>query len=96
VSNLLVLIHGLHVDSKDWMNLVWGNPKEGMCGRAARGILDAVSLQADVIFWGTGRKFRYRFGAKITQVRHRTIVSGHTNSKDVRRSRRSSRYLQSA
>ena len=55
---LAVLVHGLHVDSKDWDHLVWGRPLEGLLGRAAQGIVEAVRQNADLIVWGTGASER--------------------------------------
>lgn len=49
-----VLIHGLHVESPLWEELVWGNPEAGLLGRAARGVVEAWQQGADLVFWGTG------------------------------------------
>ena len=37
-----VLIHGLHVDSFNWEHLIWGDPLNGLLGRASFGILEAL------------------------------------------------------
>ncbi len=49
-----VLIHGCHLQAKEWENIVWGNPKGGTLGRAPRGIQLAICEKAELIFWGTG------------------------------------------
>ena len=49
-----VLIHGLHVDSFNWEHLIWGDPLNGLLGRASFGILEALRRNADLIIWGTG------------------------------------------
>lgn len=49
-----VLIHGLHLQSAEWRELVWGEPQIGRFGRASRGIVEAARIDAHRIFWGTG------------------------------------------
>lgn len=48
-----VLIHGCHLEAKNWQNIVWGNPR-GARGRIPKGIAQALLHDAALIFWGTG------------------------------------------
>lgn len=68
-----VLIHGLHVDSKDWEHLVWGDPRAGQLGRAARGIVEAANSYARLIFWGTGAS--QKDGLKESEYTKRLALS---------------------
>lgn len=49
-----ILIHGCHLYAQGWENIVWGNPRGGIYGRAAKGLLLAERLRPVRIFWGTG------------------------------------------
>ena len=49
-----VLVHGHHLGTSNWEEVVWGNPKEGIYGRIATGIREAIRFNADVIFFPTG------------------------------------------
>ena len=48
-----VLIHGCHLQAKEWENIIWGNPRKGVLGRVPRGIQLAWQESAKLIFWGT-------------------------------------------
>ena len=49
-----VLIHGCHLAAIDWERMVWGDPKNGVLGRAPKGIRLALKEKAKLIIWGTG------------------------------------------
>lgn len=49
-----VLIHGCHIGAEGWESVVWGDPKNGILGRAAKGILEAVKLNAKMVVFSTG------------------------------------------
>lgn len=53
-QKIAILIHGYHLESEEWENIVWGDPQNGKLGRAPRGIQLAVREKADLIFWGGG------------------------------------------
>lgn len=52
--NTAILIHGRHPDTDGWAEIIWGDPKNGIFGNAARGIELARRENAELIFWGTG------------------------------------------
>ncbi|MBU4480294.1 hypothetical protein KKG48_02535 [Patescibacteria group bacterium] len=54
LKSTAVLIHGLHLGAKDWDNIFWGNPKNGIFGRGSKGVDVAFRCNASLIFWGTG------------------------------------------
>ena len=49
-----ILIHGRHVDTECFDDIIWGNPPKGVFGNAAKGVELALKEQAGLIFWGTG------------------------------------------
>ena len=49
-----ILIHGRHVDTDAFEQIVWGDPQHGIYGNAAKGVALAQSEHAELIFWGTG------------------------------------------
>jgi hypothetical protein len=53
-SPTAVLIHGLHLQTDDWENVVWGDPLKGAWGSIPRGVEAAWNIQAKRIVWGTG------------------------------------------
>ena len=54
MAKTAVLIHGCHLEAVGWENIVWGNPREGILGRAPRGLLEAYRRDAALVIWGTG------------------------------------------
>lgn len=63
-----VLVHGCHLDAYDWRGIVWGYPKDGLMGRAPKGVLIAHQEQAELIVFGTGASSRVveRDGRELT------------------------------
>ena len=53
-SKVAILIHGCHLQADGWETIVWGNPRKGIYGRAAKGLVQADLHNADLIIWGTG------------------------------------------
>jgi len=49
-----VLIHGCHLQAKDWGNIVWGDPLKGILGRIPKGLRVALQEDAELVYWGTG------------------------------------------
>ena len=49
-----ILIHGRHVDTECFDDIIWGNPPKGVFGNAAKGVELALKEHAELIFWGTG------------------------------------------
>lgn len=49
-----ILIHGCHLQAKEWEHIIWGRPQEGILGRVPRGIQLAIFDHIPLIFWGTG------------------------------------------
>lgn len=49
-----VLIHGCHLQAEGWESIVWGDPKNGVLGRAPKGVRLALRERFDLIYWGTG------------------------------------------
>ena len=47
-----VLIHGPHLETEGWKDLVWGTPPDSV-GRLPRGVAVAIEQQADVIMLGS-------------------------------------------
>lgn len=50
----LVLVHGFHLHAEAWEDVVWGDPRGGVFGRASRGILEALACDATAVMFGTG------------------------------------------
>lgn len=53
-----VLIHGCHLGADEWENIVWGDPENGIWGRASRGLQIALQEDAGLVIWGTGASQR--------------------------------------
>ena len=49
-----VLIHGCHLQAKDWENIIWGCPEVNVLGRIPKGLLLAAQEDAELVYWGTG------------------------------------------
>lgn len=49
-----ILIHGRHVDTDGFEEIIWGDPRNGVFGNASRGVELAIKENAELIFWGTG------------------------------------------
>lgn len=49
-----VLVHGYHLGTSNWDDVVWGNPAQDVYGRVPTGLREALRLNADVIFFPTG------------------------------------------
>ncbi|MBE9593394.1 MAG: YdcF family protein [Proteobacteria bacterium] len=47
-----VLIHGYHLQAKNWENIVWGEPP--LMGRLPKGTAVALETEAEVVVFGTG------------------------------------------
>ncbi|MDP4020564.1 MAG: hypothetical protein Q8P58_00775 [Candidatus Adlerbacteria bacterium] len=56
--NIMVLIHGRHLETGAWEKMVWGDPKNGIFGQAASGVRLALKVNASVIYWGSGASER--------------------------------------
>ena len=53
-----VLIHGCHLGAKHWANIAWGDPQNGILGRAPKGIQLALEGDCKFLIWGTGASER--------------------------------------
>lgn len=78
-----VLIHGCHLQAKNWENIVWGEPKYNVFGRAARGIKIAIEERAELIYWGTGasekdglKESQYTFNYAISHAQQLAEFQG--------------------
>ena len=49
-----ILIHGHHLGTNNWDEVVWGNPLQGVYGRIPTGLREALRFEADIIFFPTG------------------------------------------
>ena len=49
-----VLIHGYHLYSNNWKDVVWGMPGEDLMGRVPRGILVALEEKAELVIFPSG------------------------------------------
>lgn len=54
MSNKAILIHGRHVETDGWEQVVLGSLARKQTGTLARGILEAYRQKADLIYFGTG------------------------------------------
>lgn len=54
----IVLIHGFHLDADDWLQIVWGDPTNGIYGRIPRGIQVARGYGDVVLRLGSGGSMR--------------------------------------
>ena len=48
-----VLVHGRHLQAKNWEQIIWGNPPD-LLGQVPKGVLSALQENAKVIIFGTG------------------------------------------
>lgn len=48
-----VLVHGFHLQAKNWKHIVWGEPPD-LLGRIPRGVLVALEEKAEVMVFSTG------------------------------------------
>lgn len=78
-----VLIHGCHLYAESWENIIWGKPKNGVFGRASKGLNIAYQEQADLIYWGTGASEKgclkeswYTFQYAVTHACELEILEG--------------------
>lgn len=53
-SGKAVLIHGRHVETDGWEQVVLGDLANGLLGTMTRGVLEAYRQNADLIYFGTG------------------------------------------
>lgn len=53
-----VIIHGHHLQAAEWERVVWGDPAQGVYGRAAAGLREALRFDAPLIVFGTGASFK--------------------------------------
>ncbi len=67
-----VLIHGCHLEANGWEEIAMGNPTTGSLGRIQQGVMRAWSVQARLLYWGTGasqkegkRESRYTFDTAL-------------------------------
>jgi hypothetical protein len=73
----VVLVHGLALDRDDWHDVMWGDPRQGRCGRVVRGIQYAYTRGADqVVFGGAGSRRAGRSDAEVALDLART-GAGH-------------------
>lgn len=49
-----ILIHGCHLQAKDWENIIWGYPEKGIFGRVPKGLQVAQQEDARLVYFGTG------------------------------------------
>ncbi len=49
-----ILIHGCHLQAKNWENIIWGAPSVGVMGRVSKGLAIAIRERPSLICWGTG------------------------------------------
>ncbi|NBV76647.1 hypothetical protein EBR66_00555 [bacterium] len=73
-----VLIHGHHLGTSNWEEVVWGDPKSGVYGRAPAGVREAIRFNADILFFPTGGSEKQglkegQWAFNITQERFRDI-----------------------
>ena len=61
-----ILIHGCHLEARNWDDIMWGNPRAGRLGRVPKGILEAQKHGADTIIFSTGAS--HRNGVKEGEV----------------------------
>lgn len=69
--NVGILVHGPHLQAKEWENLAWGTPPL-MMGRIPKAIQMYFKLGARVIFFGTGAS--ERDGVKEGQYMFNTLL----------------------
>lgn len=48
-----VIVHGHHLQAGQWEQVVWGDPAQGVYGRAAAGLREALRFDARHIIFGT-------------------------------------------
>ncbi len=53
-----VLISGQHLQAEGWDEVMWGDPSVGREGRIARGLIEALRWDAEMIGFGTGASER--------------------------------------
>ena len=53
-NNIAILIHGCHLETREWESIVWGDPTHGKLGRIPKGLQLFERLNAKLIIWGTG------------------------------------------
>ena len=71
-----VLIHGCHLQAKDWENIIWGDPQNGVWGRASKGLQVAIREKPELIYWGTSasekngiKEAQYTFDYALSHVK---------------------------
>ena len=54
MPEVLILLHGCHLDAQSWELIVWGEPADDLYGRAPRVLVESQKYQDPLIFWGSG------------------------------------------
>lgn len=80
-----ILIHGCHLLAKDWDKIVWGDPRNGIFGRASKGINITICEKPEVVYWGTGasekngvKESEYTLSYAITRARELSYFENRT------------------
>ena len=53
-----ILIHGRHLQTNGWEDIMWGDPANGRLGQIPKALELVNDMQADLIYWGTGASER--------------------------------------
>lgn len=54
MPDVLIVLHGCHLDAQGWEQMIWGEPADGLYGRAPRALMESQKYQDPLIFWGSG------------------------------------------
>lgn len=86
-----ILIHGCHLGANEWKNIVWGTPQDGIYGRASKGILLALKIHPEFVFWGTGasekdgvREAQYIFDYAMSRAHELQYPGFSVDGDDIR------------
>lgn len=58
MPDVLIVLHGCHVHAQGWEYIVWGEPADGVDGRAPRALRESQKYQDPLIFFGSGGSSR--------------------------------------
>ena len=61
MHDVLILIHGHHLQTDNWEDVVWGDPQNGVLGRVPRALRIAAEYNNPLLFWGSGGSKQGKF-----------------------------------